>query len=233
MAEPSEVLTSPEVLAWLKERLRGTNPRIPSATAMIKTTPPGRGSRLLDVDPADEVLSRYAATTAEGVRHLVTGEFDEADLGVSCYHAKTGGVELWLNHLVDGPGEYVVVDMTAGADAFASGLRRSATRCSGASRRRPGCARPSAAPSRRSACWSRRTSQCSGPFWQPSLDTRERDWAAYHSATVAFHLRKVLAFQNCHRVAAFAPAAVDSAVYREFVSPRGQVLNQAPELRDC
>jgi CO dehydrogenase maturation factor len=27
-----------------------------------------------------------------------------------------------LNHLVDTPGEYVVVDMTAGADAFASGL---------------------------------------------------------------------------------------------------------------
>jgi CO dehydrogenase maturation factor len=27
-----------------------------------------------------------------------------------------------LNHLVDGPGEYVVVDMTAGADSFASGL---------------------------------------------------------------------------------------------------------------
>jgi hypothetical protein len=31
-------------------------------------------------------------------------------------------VELLLNHLVDGPGEYVVVDMTAGADSFASGL---------------------------------------------------------------------------------------------------------------
>src|SRR3712207_9131694 len=41
---------------------------------------------------------------------------------VSCYHAKTGAVELYLNHLLDGPGEYVVVDMTAGADAFASGL---------------------------------------------------------------------------------------------------------------
>jgi CO dehydrogenase nickel-insertion accessory protein CooC1 len=27
-----------------------------------------------------------------------------------------------LNHLVDGPGEYVVVDMTAGADSSASGL---------------------------------------------------------------------------------------------------------------
>jgi len=43
----------------------------------------------------------------------------------------------------------------------------------------------------------------------------------------------VLAFQNCHKVAAFAPAAADSPVYREFVSPRAQVLNQSPALRDC
>jgi CO dehydrogenase maturation factor len=109
-------------LPWLKDHLRGSNPRIPSAATMIKTTPPGGGSRLLDLDPGSELLCRYAATTPDGVRHLVTGEFDEADIGVSCYHAKTGAVELWLNHLVDGPGEYVVVDMTAGADAFASGL---------------------------------------------------------------------------------------------------------------
>ena len=47
------------------------------------------------------------------------------------------------------------------------------------------------------------------------------------------HFGVVLAFQNCHRVAAFAPAAVDSEIYREFVSPRGQILNQSPELRDC
>ncbi|RTL64152.1 MAG: hypothetical protein EKK42_26425 [Pseudonocardiaceae bacterium] len=47
------------------------------------------------------------------------------------------------------------------------------------------------------------------------------------------HFGVTLAFQNCHRVAAFAPAAVDSDVYREFVSIRGQVLNQSPELRDC
>lgn len=109
-------------LPWLKEHLRGTNPRIPAADAMIKTTPPGRGSRLLDLDPDGELLRRYAATAPGGVRYLVTGEFDEADIGVSCYHSKTGAVELYLNHLLDGPGEYVVVDMTAGADAFASGL---------------------------------------------------------------------------------------------------------------
>ncbi|GGJ84717.1 hypothetical protein GCM10010123_12950 [Pilimelia anulata] len=47
------------------------------------------------------------------------------------------------------------------------------------------------------------------------------------------HFGVKLAFQNCHRVAAFAPAAVDSDRYRAFISPRGQLLNQSPELRDC
>jgi CO dehydrogenase maturation factor len=88
---------------------------------MVKTTPPGAGSRLLRLlgdDPMHRELSREVA----GVRLMVTGAFEEADLGVACYHSKVGAVEMYLNHLVDGPGEYVVVDMTAGADAFASGL---------------------------------------------------------------------------------------------------------------
>jgi CO dehydrogenase maturation factor len=58
----------------------------------------------------------------DGVRLAVTGGFAESDLGVTCYHSKVGAVELLLNHLVDGDDEYVVVDMTAGADSFASGL---------------------------------------------------------------------------------------------------------------
>ncbi|PXY28612.1 SCO5389 family protein [Prauserella flavalba] len=47
------------------------------------------------------------------------------------------------------------------------------------------------------------------------------------------HFGVKLAFQNCHRVAAFRTAAVDSDTYREFISVRGQLLNQSPELRDC
>lgn len=47
------------------------------------------------------------------------------------------------------------------------------------------------------------------------------------------HFGVKLAFQNCHRVAAFVPASVDSDRYRAFISPRGQLLNQSPELRDC
>jgi hypothetical protein len=47
------------------------------------------------------------------------------------------------------------------------------------------------------------------------------------------HFGVRLAFQNCHRVAAFRPAAVGGERYRSFVSPLAQVLNQTPELRDC
>jgi NucS shadow ORF len=47
------------------------------------------------------------------------------------------------------------------------------------------------------------------------------------------HFGVKLTFQNCHRVAAFTPSAVDSDRYRAFISPRGQLLNQSPELRDC
>ncbi len=47
------------------------------------------------------------------------------------------------------------------------------------------------------------------------------------------HFGARLAFQNCHRVAAFSPGAVGNERYRAFVSPRGQLLNQSPELRNC
>ncbi|MGP4051942.1 nucleotide-binding protein [Streptomyces sp. 2A115] len=108
-------------LGEIKDFLRGGNPRIASREAMIKTTPPGQGSRLLRPLGDDEIHARHVQLV-DGVPVMVTGAFDESDLGVSCYHSKLGAVELYLNHLVDGPGEYVVVDMTAGADAFASGL---------------------------------------------------------------------------------------------------------------
>jgi NucS shadow ORF len=40
-----------------------------------------------------------------------------------------------------------------------------------------------------------------------------------------------LAFQNCHRAAVFRPDA--TAALAEFTSPRAQLLNQSPALRNC
>ncbi|MEV5412019.1 SCO5389 family protein [Thermopolyspora sp. NPDC052614] len=45
------------------------------------------------------------------------------------------------------------------------------------------------------------------------------------------HFGVRLAFQNCHRVAVFAPTATEA--HAEFVTPRAQILNQKPELVDC
>lgn len=121
---PAEAAALPSLgdrLPDLKDYLRGTNARIRSAATMVKTTPPGAGSRLLGMDRMGPVVEA-AERRVGAVRLLVTGPFDESDLGVACYHSKVGAAELLLNHLVDGCAEYVVVDMTAGADSFASGM---------------------------------------------------------------------------------------------------------------
>ncbi len=47
------------------------------------------------------------------------------------------------------------------------------------------------------------------------------------------HFGVKLAFQNCHRVAAFPLAAVGGETYTRFISTRAQLLNQSPELRNC
>lgn len=88
---------------------------------MLKTTPPGNGSRLLKLSEPNPVFD-YFVRDVNGIKLMATGPFTDEDMGVACYHSKTGAVELILNHLLDGSDEYAVVDMTAGADAFASGL---------------------------------------------------------------------------------------------------------------
>jgi CO dehydrogenase nickel-insertion accessory protein CooC1 len=367
----------------IKEYLRGTNPRITSAAAMVKTTPPGRGSRLLRVVEDNPIYQRLGRHVG-GVRLLVTGPFTADDLGVACYHSKVGAVELLLNHLVDGPDDYVVVDMTAGADAFASGLftrfdqtfivcepsRRSVAvyrqyadyardfdvrlsgsrsprsspatwrRCAsygGPSTRSRRTGRPTPATPSPSTCatpapgrtpasgrtWPPRSTRTSPsaptrfspagedhdrpvtrrklmsldvptaltdrvergqiddstldaafldcvrsslPYaWQtisrlaeelgpvaggpgrvefadnqiPPPDEQARGQLLRALASDAIrtslerHFGIRLAFQNCHRVAAFRPSAVGSPAYRNFVSARGQILNQTPEFRDC
>jgi len=105
----------------IKEYIRGSNPRISSNKAMAKTTPPGKGSNFLKIQKENPIWNHFGITK-NGITLLATGPFSEEDLGIKCYHSKTGAVEIILNHLIDGEDEYVVQDMTAGADSFASGM---------------------------------------------------------------------------------------------------------------
>jgi hypothetical protein len=47
------------------------------------------------------------------------------------------------------------------------------------------------------------------------------------------HFGVSLAFQNCHRVAAFRPDSRGGETHARFTSTRSQLLNQSPEFRDC
>lgn len=105
----------------LKKLLAGTNPRI-NPEKMLKTTPPGHGSLLLNgIEEVKDALGKFLVSEDALSILSIGGQTDE-DTGVRCYHSKTGVVELLLNHTVDHLDECIVVDMTAGADAFASGL---------------------------------------------------------------------------------------------------------------
>jgi hypothetical protein len=50
-------------------------------------------------------------------------------------------------------------------------------------------------------------------------------------AAIERHFGVRLAFQNCHRAAAFRPGATEALA--EFISARSQLLNQRPGLVDC
>jgi CO dehydrogenase maturation factor len=120
-AEAADFKPMGNEITRIKNYLRGANQRIAADEDMIKTTPPGRGSRLIPFADANPLYG-YFERERGGVRLMAVGPFTEEDLGLKCYHSKTGAVELLLNHLTDGPGQYLLVDMTAGADSFASGL---------------------------------------------------------------------------------------------------------------
>ena len=76
-------------LPLIKDYLRGVNPRIASATVMVKTTPAGAGSRLLRVVERNPI---YDACVREvrGARLAVAGSFAEDDLGVACTTPRSG-----------------------------------------------------------------------------------------------------------------------------------------------
>ena len=67
-------------------------------------------------------IFRYFGCKVDGIQFLSLGEFTDEDLGVKCYHGKIGAAELILNHIYDGKNEYVITDMTAGADPFSTGI---------------------------------------------------------------------------------------------------------------
>lgn len=107
-------------LERIKKYLHGTNSNFDTKD-MKKTTPPGRGSQLVTLDSDDWFISRFTKDVT-GVRVAGAGDIPEGNVGVRCYHGLNGAIELVLGHMIDADDDAVIVDMTAGADAFSSTL---------------------------------------------------------------------------------------------------------------
>jgi CO dehydrogenase maturation factor len=104
----------------IKEHLRGDN-RLFEVSRMHKTTPPGTGSHFVRLEPNDWFIKNFCKKS-EGVFVAGAGDIPEGNVGVKCYHGLNGAIELVLGHILDDKDDVVVVDMTAGADAFSSSM---------------------------------------------------------------------------------------------------------------
>ncbi len=120
--EPSQEkhISHPAAVERIKKYLIGENMRIASPAHFKKTTPPGKGSRLLRIGQSDPILDHFAKRR-DNTQFVVVGTYSEEGIGMSCYHNNLGILENMLSHT---PAEdaVVVVDMVAGVDAFANSL---------------------------------------------------------------------------------------------------------------
>jgi CO dehydrogenase maturation factor len=103
----------------LNTYIKGSNPRIRTTAHMIESTPAGRGSNFITFEGGD-VVSNTFILRDKNLRFMAVGGHEDHDVGATCYHKFTGAEGLFLNHLLDGEDEFVIGDMCAGADPFAS-----------------------------------------------------------------------------------------------------------------
>jgi CO dehydrogenase maturation factor len=101
------------------ETVKGTNPRISSVNAITESTPAGRGSGFLYMNTPSPVWDYYAREK-DGIRFMGVGSHSDEEVGTTCFHKFTGAFGTFLNHMIDQPDEYLIGDMCAGADPFAS-----------------------------------------------------------------------------------------------------------------
>ncbi|EEP70395.1 ATP-binding protein [Micromonospora sp. ATCC 39149] len=121
-ATPASAMSQPQNAASIRRHLLGTNPRVSAVEQFVPTTPPGPGSRLVTLDPADPVLAGHATALDPGTHVLHVGTYEREDIGAGCYHGHLAILENLLSHLHLGAGDWVVCDMVAGTDAFANSL---------------------------------------------------------------------------------------------------------------
>ena len=119
---PDAALSKPENVATIRRHLLGDNTLVAGIEQFVKTTPPGPGSRMITLAPADPVVAGHAVSAGPDVSLMHVGTYESADIGTSCYHVSLSILENMLSHFELGGDDWVVCDMVAGTDAFSNSL---------------------------------------------------------------------------------------------------------------
>jgi CO dehydrogenase maturation factor len=117
--QPERDLSLPGNARAIREYLAGTNPRV-SLDHMMKSTPPGAGSGLWSPRNLPSSLQSLTHATTHNVPTVVVGTYKDEEIGLNCYHGALGVLENVLSHANDQDDEWILVDLVAGTDAFAS-----------------------------------------------------------------------------------------------------------------
>jgi len=105
----------------VREYVKGDNSRIEDQSNVVKSTPPGRGSKFVKLEEENKILSDLATEYGDNwFMHI--GTYEKEGIGASCYHTSLTSFENILSHLKLEEDEWLVSDMVAGTDAFANTL---------------------------------------------------------------------------------------------------------------
>ena len=105
----------------VRNYVKGDNPLIEDQSNVVKSTPPGRGSKLIELDEENQILCDFATEYGDNwFMHI--GTYEKEGIGASCYHTSLTSFENILSHLKLEEDEWLVSDMVAGTDAFANTL---------------------------------------------------------------------------------------------------------------
>lgn len=119
---PEKAISTDDNSADIRRYLLGTNKRIGEQEKFIKTTPPGKGSRLIGLQKNNPVIERHTTQFATNGYFMHVGTYEDDGIGTSCYHTNLAILENTVSHTVCSDNEWLVADMVAGTDAFAGPL---------------------------------------------------------------------------------------------------------------
>lgn len=119
--EITKHISHPDAIQAIRKHLMGSNDRIKSIAHIKKTTPPGKGSRLLKLGQENPIFKEFTLRRGN-TRLMVVGTYNEEGIGASCYHNNLAILENVLSHTIEDKKGSIVADMVAGTDAFASSL---------------------------------------------------------------------------------------------------------------